>query len=402
MNTNTKEIAKKALDFIILMGILSLFSDMTHEGAKSILGDFLYKTGASASVIGFVSGFAELLGYSLRLVFGRIADKTKKYWNLMIAGYIIQVLAIPALCLVSDNGYIFACFLIILERVGKAIKKPAKSTLVSFAATNIGVGKGFAYKELLDQLGAFLGPVILFVITKIKGTSELLDTYRLCFLALGIPALITISLCFYSKYKYPSPEEFEEEKQNREFSFNKQVILFIIAICFFAFGFLDFPLITMHVSRLEIFSTENLSLLYALAMLIDAIAALIFGTLYDKIGIKSLIICTFLSMAFSIFIFLIPTKASIITGIILWGIGMGAEESVLSAAFTSIVDKNNRASAFGIFETCFGIFWFLGSWLLGFLYEINIVYLVIISVLTQLLAIIFYMLSKQAERKNYE
>ena len=175
--------------FITLMGIVSLFSDMTHEGARSVLGEYLNLAGASAATIGFVSGVGELCGYSLRLLSGFLADKTKKYWTLVIVGYALQVLAIPALALIPENGWVLACGLVILERVGKAIKKPAKNTLVSFAASEVGTGKGFAYQEFLDQLGAFLGPVILFVISLIKGTGNLFSTYRVCFAFLGIPAL---------------------------------------------------------------------------------------------------------------------------------------------------------------------------------------------------------------------
>ena len=176
------------MSFIILMGIVSLFSDMTHEGARSILGEYLNLTGASAAAIGFVSGIGELCGYSLRLLSGFIADKTRKYWTLVIAGYTIQVLAIPALALIPEHGWIAACGLVILERIGKAVKKPAKNTLISFAASEVGTGKGFAYQEFLDQLGAFLGPVILFVIALIKGSGNLFSTYRVCFAMLGIPA----------------------------------------------------------------------------------------------------------------------------------------------------------------------------------------------------------------------
>ena len=211
-----------AMAFITLMGIVSLFSDMTHEGARSVLGEYLNLAGASAATIGFVSGVGELCGYSLRLLSGLIADKTKKYWTLVIVGYTMQVLAIPALALIPENGWIVACGLVILERVGKAIKKPAKNTLVSFAASEVGTGKGFAYQEFLDQLGAFLGPVILFLISLIQGTGNLFNTYRLCFMVLGIPALITIALVVFSKIKYPNPEMFEQtEEEPAEFRFQK-------------------------------------------------------------------------------------------------------------------------------------------------------------------------------------
>lgn len=391
MSTTKKRAFQGAMAFIFLMGIVSLFSDMTHEGARSILGEYLNLTGASAATIGFVSGVGELCGYSLRLFSGFIADKTKKYWTLVIAGYAMQVLAIPALALVPQNGWIIACGLVILERVGKAIKKPAKNTLVSFAASEVGTGKGFAYQEFLDQLGAFLGPVILFVIAAIKGTSNLFSTYRVCFAILGIPALITIGLVVFSKIKYPNPEMFEKQKEEEtQFHFHRSFVFYMIAICLFAFGFADFTLITLHAAKMRAFPDSTLSLLYAAAMAIDAFAALFFGWLFDKIGLKALIFSTLFSAFFSCFIFLTGSPIMIMVGILLWGIGMGAQESIMKAAVSKIIPRSMRSTGFGFFETGFGIAWFLGSWLLGALYDIKPIYLVVISMIAQILAIVFY------------
>lgn len=377
--------------FIVLMGIVSLFSDMTHEGARSILGEYLNLAGASAATIGFVSGIGELCGYSLRLLSGFIADKTKKYWTLVIFGYTLQVLAIPALALIPENGWLLACGLVILERVGKAIKKPAKNTLVSFAASEVGTGKGFAYQEFLDQIGAFLGPVMLFIVVSVKGTGNLFSTYRVCFAILGVPALITIGLVIFSKVKYPNPEIFEKAEESREgFHFRKSFVYYMIAICLFAFGFADFTLITLHAAKTGAFPESALSLLYAAAMAVDAFAALFFGWLYDKIGLRALILSTLCSAFFSAFIFLSGNPWMMAIGIILWGIGMGAQESIMKAAVSGIIPKSMRSTGFGIFETGFGAAWFLGSWLLGALYDLDPAYLVAVSVSAQLLAVLFY------------
>ena len=401
MSTSNKKKLSGAMAFIFLMGIVSLFSDMTHEGGRSVLGEYLTLTGASAATIGFVSGFGELCGYSLRIISGFIADKTKKYWTLIILGYTIQVLAIPVLALIPDNGWVLACALVIIERVAKAIKKPAKNTLVSFAASEVGTGKGFAYQEFLDQLGAFSGPVILFIIALIKGTGNLVSTYRFCFAFLGIPALITIALVVFSRIKYPNPEMFEkEEEKETEFRFRKSFVFYMIAICLFAFGFADFTLITLHVAKLRIFPDSALSLLYALAMAVDAFAALFFGWLFDKVGLKALIISTVFSALFSVFIFLNNSPFMIITGIIFWGIGMGAQESIMKAAVSEIIPRSMRSTGFGIFETGFGVAWFLGSWLLGVLYDINIGYLVGVSIAAQLLAIVFYFICIAQKKKE--
>lgn len=391
MVNNKKQAISGAVAFLTLMGMVSLFSDMTHEGARSILGEYLNLAGASAASIGFVSGIGELCGYSLRLISGFVADKTRKYWTLVIAGYVIQVLAIPALALIPEHGWIWACGLVILERIGKAVKKPAKNTLVSFAASEIGTGKGFAYQEFLDQLGAFLGPVILFVTALVKGTEDLFTTYRLSFAVLLIPAMITIALVLSAKIKYPDPEMFEkQEEAPAAFRLKKSFVLYMAAICLFAFGFADFTLITLHAAKTVAFPESALSLLYAAAMAVDAFAALVFGWLYDKVGMKALILSTLCSTFFSCFVFLSGEAWMIGIGILLWGIGMGAQESIMKAAVSGIIPRSMRSTGFGIFETGFGIAWFLGSWLLGILYDLNPVFLVAVSVLSQLTAIVFY------------
>ena len=396
---NKKRTISGAIAFITLMGIVSLFSDLTHEGARSIFGEYLNLAGASAAAIGFVSGIGELCGYSLRLISGLIADKTKKYWTLVIAGYVIQVLAIPALALVPEHGWVWACGLVILERVGKAVKKPAKNTLVSFAASEIGTGKGFAYQEFLDQLGAFLGPILLFVTALVKGTDDLFQTYRISFAVLLVPALITIALVLAAKIKYPDPEMFEKQEDKPEnFRFGKSFALFMASICFFAFGFADFTLITLHAANTGAFPESTLSLLYAAAMAVDAFAALFFGWLFDRIGLKALIISTLCSTFFSCFIFMTGNARIIGIGIILWGIGIGAQESIMKAAVSGMVPRSMRSTGFGIFETGFGIAWFLGSWLLGALYDLNPMYLVVVSVASQLLAIAFYAMCLRCNR----
>ena len=391
------------MTFIILFGIVSLFSDMTHEGASSIRGAYLALLGASAGTIGFISGLGELIGYSMRYVFGKITDRTKKYWPMVIFGYILDILAVPALALVGDKGWIAASILLVVQRMGKAIKKPAKDTIMSFAASQEGVGKSFGIQEMLDQIGAFLGPVFLYLVMLFKTEESTFETYRTCFAFLAIPGFITILLLFFTKRKFPNPEAFEPEPKKEEaFVMKKSFIYYIVGISLFAFGFMDYALIIMHISKnftglsgsyqaMKFISEENLPLLYAGAMLVDAIAALIFGQLYDKKGIKVLAISTLISAPFSLFIFGFTSELAILLGLILWGIGMGAQESILKAAVTSMVPKKNRASGYGIFECSFGIFWFLGSWLLGILYSHSIPIMILLSIISQVMAIPFYL-----------
>lgn len=407
-----KKTLSQAMLFIILFGIVSLFSDMTHEGASSIRGAYLSLLGASAATIGFISGLGELIGYSMRYVFGKLTDKTKRYWPMTIAGYVLDIVAVPLLALVGEHGWIAACALLVVQRMGKAIKKPAKDTIMSFAASQEGVGKSFGLQEVLDQIGAFIGPVLLYLVMLFKTDGTTYEVYSTCFAFLAIPGAITIILLIVTRCKFPNPEHFEPEpKEYIPFKMKKEFILYIAGISLFAFGFIDYSIIIMHVSRTysslasglsetsSLVNTGTLPLLYAGAMLVDAVAALIFGMMYDKNGVKALVWSTVISAPFAVFVFAFNSVPMLLVGIALWGVGMGAQESILKAAVTSMVPKTSRATGYGIFECSFGAFWFLGSWLMGVLYDASIPAMIAVSVAAQLAAIPPYIASAKL-RKN--
>ena len=399
--------------FIILFGIVSLFSDMTHEGASSIRGAYLSLLGASAATIGFISGLGALVGYSMRYVFGKLTDKSKQYWPMTIAGYVLDIIAVPALALVGEHGWIAACVLLVIQRMGKAIKKPAKDTIMSFAASQEGVGKSFGIQEVLDQIGAFIGPVLLYLVMLFKTEGTTFEIYSTCFAVLAIPGAITLILLIVTRCKFPNPEHFEPEpKEYVPFKIKKEFILYIAGISLFAFGFIDYSIIIMHVSRTyshlasglsetsALVSTGSLPLLYAGAMLVDAVAALFFGMMYDKNGVKALVWSTVISAPFAVFVFAFDSVPMLLIGVALWGVGMGAQESILKAAVTSMVPKASRATGYGVFECSFGAFWFLGSWLMGVLYDVSIPAMIAVSVIAQLATIPLYIGSSKLMKKD--
>ena len=408
---NRKKKMSQAMAFIVLFGIVSLFSDMTHEGASSIRGAYLSLLGASAATIGFVSGLGELIGYSMRYVFGKLTDRSKEYWGMTIAGYVLDIAAVPLLALVGEHGWVAACALLVVQRMGKAIKKPAKDTIMSFAASQEGVGKSFGIQEVLDQIGAFLGPVLLYLVMLFKTDGTTFKVYAACFAVLAIPGAITLVLLIITRCKFPNPEHFEPEpKEFVPFKMKKEFILYIAGISLFAFGFIDYSIVIMHVSRTyshlasglsettSLVSTGTLPLLYAGAMLVDAVAALFFGLMYDKKGVKALVWSTVISAPFAVFVFASDSVPMLLLGIALWGVGMGAQESILKAAVTSMVPKASRATGYGIFECSFGAFWFLGSWLLGVLYDVSIPAMIAVSVAAQLAAIPLYIASARLHK----
>ncbi|OHD28896.1 MAG: hypothetical protein A2Y31_06735 [Spirochaetes bacterium GWC2_52_13] len=390
MNKSTS-IKKRAFLFLLLLGIISLLSDFTHEGARSIYGSFLGLIGASALVVSFISGLGEFIGQAFRLVTGPIADKSKKYWLMMFVGYALNLLVIPLLMFVDFSNWEIAIILILLERVGKGIRAPAKSALTSFTAPHLGAGKSFAIQEAMDQFGAFLGPVFVFIVLAFNKGTEL-EGYHLAFGLLGIFAVLTLVVLFISKIKYPHPDEFETSSKRQSIRSNKSFKYYMIAVALIAFGFIDYPVMAFHMSETTKVSVTVIPLLYALAMGVDAIAALIFGHFFDKKGIISLIWAISITLFMAPVFFLTNSIVGVIIAVVIWGIGMGAQESILKAVVSTMVSKEKRATAYGIFYSVFGSAWFIGSLIIGYLYEMSLLYVVIFSTFFEILAVLFLMI----------
>lgn len=368
-----------AIKFVILLGLVSLFADITYEGARSIAGQYLAILGASGTVVGVVSGLGELIGYGFRLVSGYITDKTKKYWLLTFIGYALNLLAVPLLALAGN--WPLAASLIILERFGKAIRTPSKDAMLSFATHTVGRGWGFGLHEAMDQIGAILGPLVVSAVLYYKGG------YQESFGLLLIPAICALSVLAAARWLYPRPQDLEIENPDlKAQGFTKKYWLYIAAISCIAAGYVDFPLIAYHLKKIELMTDAWIPILFAIAMAADGISALVFGRLYDLKGLSVLIFVTAISSLFVPLVFMDGFYFAFI-GMILWGIGIGAQESVMRAVVANLVQMDKRATAYGILNIWFGISWFLGSALMGYLYDVSLISLIFFSLAIQLAAI---------------
>lgn len=374
-----KLLKKSPWAFIILIGVVSLFSDMTHEGARAITGPFLATLGASATIVGFVAGFGELVGYGLRLVSGLISDRTKKYWTVTFIGYFINLLAVPALALAGS--WQMAAVLMILERTGRAIRNPARDVMLSHATSSIGHGKGFGVHEALDQIGAVSGPLIVTAVYFFSGS------YHQSFGYLLIPALLALSILVVARLKYPKTEVLESKENGGPVTFPKKYFwIYLAAVSLIAAGFADYPLIAFHFSKTSQVSAEMIPVMYAIAMGVDALAALLLGWWFDKQGIKVLIASTLVSLLFVPLVFM-GNFYTALAGMVCWGIGMAAQESIVRSVLSAILPSGKKATGFGLFNAAIGLFWFLGSFLMGWLYEVSVVWLIGFSMVVQLMAI---------------
>lgn len=382
-----------ALRFIVLMGVVSLFGDIVYEGARGVIGPYLALLGASASVVGLVGGLGEFIGYALRLFSGFMADRTKAYWLFTFIGYGLLV-SIPLLSFAQS--WQIAALLILLERAGKAFRSPARDTILSYATKEVGRGFGFGLHEALDQIGAIVGPLIFSAILFAGGN------YRSGFSVLWIPAMMVPVVLCIARNRLPHPEKLEiahESGSKDNTLFSKTFVLYSLFTFFAVAGFANFPLIAYHLKMKTIVGDAQIPALFALAMGVDALTALIIGKTYDRMGLKILIIVPLLS-------FFIPLLAfsdmlvGVIIGTILWGIVLGIHETIMRAAVADLTDINRRGSAYGIFNTLYGLSWLLGGTLMGMLYEQSVYTLMLLAALFEVVSIpLFLMLAKSLKSR---
>lgn len=378
-----------ALRFVILMGLVSLFADMTYEGARGSNGQFLESLGASGAAVGLAIGLGELVAYGLRIVFGFLSDRSQRPWLIVALGYSVNILAVP-LMYFAGTWHLAAAF-IILERFGKAVRSPAKDAMLSHAASITGRGWGFGLHEAMDQIGALSGPLVVAAILW-SGSG-----YHAAYAWLGVPAVLCLIMVGIAIREYPRPRDFEADtppRQHMEGSppgdahaapFPPAFWLYIAAVSLLAIGFADFALIAFHMEKTRLVDTRWIPVIYAGAMGIDGLAALAFGRLFDRIGIWAMAASVAIAAAFPIaFLGGLPTA---LFGIALWGIGMGAQESIMKATVARMVDKSRRATAYGILNSAWGVAWFAGSAAAGWLYDQSIPRLVIFSIAFQLAAV---------------
>lgn len=377
MTKNKGNIAKTAFGFVLVIGIANFFADMTYEGARSIIGPFLGSLGASATVVGVVAGTGELLGYSLRSVAGYFADKTHRYWLIVFIGYSINMLAVPALALAGN--WPIAAALIVAERTGRALRKPVVDAMISYAGKSIGRGWVFGLNEGLDQAGATVGPLIVALILYLK------SGFHTGFGVLLVSAILALATLVVARLWYPRPEELETESADfsRAKGFSKAYWIYVAAGALIAAGFADFSLISFHFQKTGIVSQATIPLFYAVAMGAGALTNLAFGRLFDHVGFPIAMLAFSLGALFAPFVFLGQFWLSL-TGMALWGIGMGAQNSLLKALLTGVLSVAKRSTGFGLFYTAYGIAWFLGSAAMGFVYDKSLSTLIIFSVVSQL------------------
>ncbi|HCL80212.1 MAG TPA: MFS transporter [Synergistaceae bacterium] len=367
-----------AIRVIILFGVISLLGDMVYESARGANSQYFNLLGVSAAQVGLVFGVGEFIGYFLRLLAGVASDRSGRHWLFIFSGY-GMLLAVPFMGWTMNWNILVV--LILMERIGKALRNPAKDTILSGVAENqVGTGFAFGLQEALDQIGALLGPLIftlVFSFTKQNGLPQYQLGYRLLF----IPFVLLMLFVLYS-HRTIKNNGLAANINRRAFRSERLQPIFWIYTAFTFFctlGFVNFSVIGYHLKANHLMSDGRITLLYSGAMAVDALAALVIGRWYDRLkektgvrtgGLVVLIGIPFLTLLLP-FLTIGHSTALIVAGMMLFGVVMGTHEAVMRSAIADITPFYKRGTSYGVFNTGYGLALLVGSALMGWLYDRN-------------------------------
>jgi MFS family permease len=411
--------------------LVSLFADMVYEGARSIIGPFLATLGATAAVVGAVAGAAEFIGYGLRVASGYLVRRRRNYWAWTITGYALTVLSVP---LIGVTTVIAPALLLYgTERLGKAVRSPAKDTLLSHASTRTGRGSAFGVHQAMDQVGAMAGPLLLAAVL-----SQSAGSYRLAFGILVVPGVVVLALLLWLRLRVPDPAAYERAEPSsveraepssyergepaveraepssyeraepaveraepvggeradpaayRGASMVSEAVQgrhhdglrtglpplvrqYVGTVGLLSLGIASFPLLAFHAQTRGLLTPAQVPVLFAVAMAVDGVSGLLMGRFYDRLREKGAWVLLVVPVAAGVSAIAFTDSAALVwAGVAVWGLVHGVMDSTVKAVVTELVEPGLRSVAFGWLALARGLGLLTGGIALGVVYDHSI------------------------------
>ncbi|MCW2810858.1 MAG: major facilitator superfamily 1 [Friedmanniella sp.] len=391
---------------VVGFGVVSLAADMVYEGARSVTGPLLAALGATGVVVGLVTGAGEALALVLRLAFGSLADRTGRYWTLTMTGYLLTAVCVPALALTpfaGGAGLVLACALVLAERTGKAVRSPAKSALLARAASQVGLGRGFAVHKALDQVGAVAGPLLVAAIAALSGA------LWPAFAALAVPAAVSILLLVWIRRhlgdgseepdlgapRAPRPAPGARPPRARP-ALPRRFWWFAASSGAATAGLVTFGVISYHLTKASVVGVAAVPVVYAVAMAAAALAAVVTGWAFDRVHGRVLYALPVLVAAVPPLAF--SERALVaVAGVVVWGAAVGVQDSTVKALVAALVPARRRATAYGWVAAVQGAAAVAGGTVSGALYDRSLPLLVALVAGTQVVALVLLVLTLRTE-----
>ena len=378
---------------VTFFGLVSMTGDLVYEGARSITGPYLASLGASALLVGIVTGVGEGAALVLRLVFGPLADRNGAYWGLTTTGYAMTAICVPLMAVApyaGGAGLVLASAMVLGERVGKAVRSPSKSTLLAHSAKELGRGRGFAVQKALDQVGAFGGPLV------VAGVAAWTGHLWWGLAVLAVPGALSLVLLGVLRRHAPAPEPPPPTHEPADVRLGRDFHLFALSSAASTLGLMTFGVIGFHLSDSGLLSAAMVPIAYAGAMLVEAVAALVTGFAFDKHGGAVLltlppIICFIPALSLS------STLVLAMVGLALWGIATGVQDSTVKALVAELAPAGRTATAYGVFAAWQGGAAVAGGALAGWLFRSPALSVVVIA--TQVVAFVLLVVVLRRTRR---
>jgi MFS family permease len=381
--------AATAFWFVLTLGIVNLFADMTYEGGGSINGPFLGSLGLGAAAISIVAGVGEFLGYSLRSVSGYVSDRTGRYWLVTFVGYCINLLAVPAMALAGH--WAVAAGLILAERIGRAIRKPTVEAMLSYTTGRMGRGWVYALNTALDETGATVGPLLIALV--LLGYGE--ASFHTAYAVLLVSSVLALAALTVARVMFPAPSELEAGPTARAAGLGRSYWLYMLAAACFGAGLMSYEFVSFHLASTGTVIGHWIPLFLAIATGAGVVASLVLGRLYDRFGLPVVLAAVVLSALFSPLVFLGGFELALV-GLVLWGIGYAVQDTLLKAVVAGLLPEGRRSLAFGLFYTGYGVGWLVGSVATGLLYDQSVPLVIAFAAGVQLVALPLFLLAQRA------
>ena len=354
--------------FVLAFGVVSMLGDFVYEGGRSIVGPYLATLGASATLVGIVTGAGEAVALVLRLWTGPASDRTGRHWALAIWGYAITMVSVPLMAIA--HAVAPASALVITERFGKAVRSPSRDTMLAQASVDIGRGRAFAIHEAMDQSGALVGPLLVAAMVAVSG-------YRLGFAVLAIPGLLAMAAVLRLRAAVPRPAVYEHgaggpsKTMSVGGRFPARFWLYSAFTALTMTGFATFAVLAYHLQARHVISAPWIPVAYAAAMGAAALGALAAGIAYDRIGLRGMAVLPPLAAVVP-FLSFSTTPVLVWIGALIWGAAMGVHESTMRAAVTDLVPAARRGAGYGTFTAVYGLAWLAGAAVIAALYSSSV------------------------------
>lgn len=383
---------------VVGFGVVSLAADMVYEGARSVTGPLSASLGASAVLVGVVTGAGESMAFVLRLVFASLADRSGRYWTLTLAGYLLTAICVPALAVapfVGGAGLVLACVLVLAERTGKAVRSPAKTALLAHAASGVGLGRGFAVHKALDQVGAVAGPLV------VAGIAALTGALWPALAVLVVPGTLAVELLVWIRNRMGDPSDSAGQPAATPAAgpsvrvsatpaapgrLPGQFWLFAASAGAATAGLVTFGVISFHLAREQVVPIAVVPVVYAGAMAAAALAALATGWAYERLRGRVLLALPLLVAAVPPLAFSNAPLTAVV-GVLLWGSAVGVQDSTVKALVADLVPAGRRATAYGLFAAVQGAAAIAGGAMAGALYSQSVPALIAAAAAAQLAAL---------------